>query len=154
MIRMWMLSIALGLGAIVPQGQAQDKKEEKKEKKPAPVPATFANVAYGKHERQVLDFYKAESAEVHVRPDLALPLVLGERSLPGGPILLVGLILALCGYGTWYYWTSNDRTRPERDSPRSLLNSTRFCAVSANAPPHKANCTSPARSARTPMSML
>ena len=34
--------------------------------KPAPNPArlpTAANVAYGSHERQVLDFYKAESAK-------------------------------------------------------------------------------------------
>jgi acetyl esterase/lipase len=60
---MWMLGIALGLGASVLPGQAQDRKEEKKEKKPAvsPVPATFANVAYGRHERQVLDFYQAKS---------------------------------------------------------------------------------------------
>lgn len=63
---------------------------------------------------RVLDSYKAESAEVQARPDLALPLALGERSLPGGPILLVGLILALCGYGTWYYWSASDQTRPER----------------------------------------
>ena len=34
--------------------------------KPAPKPKrapTMANVAYGTHERQVLDFYKAESAK-------------------------------------------------------------------------------------------
>jgi cytoskeleton protein RodZ len=39
---------------------------------------------------------------------------LGERSLPGGPILLVALILAICGYGTWYYLSTGERTRPER----------------------------------------
>ena len=45
-------------------------------------------------------------------PDLSLPVPLGARSLPGGPILLVGLILALCGYGTWYYLSTGERDRP------------------------------------------
>jgi cytoskeleton protein RodZ len=63
---------------------------------------------------RVLARYKADTAEVHTRPDLALPVPLGERSLPGGPILLVALILALCGYGTWYYLSTGERSRPER----------------------------------------
>lgn len=63
---------------------------------------------------RVLDAYKAESAEVQVRPDLSLPVPLGERSIPGGPVLLVGLILALCGYGTWYYLSTAEHARPAR----------------------------------------
>lgn len=63
---------------------------------------------------RVLEVYKAEAADVHARPDLSLPVPLGARSLPGGPILLVGLILALCGYGTWYYLATGERNRPER----------------------------------------
>ena len=63
---------------------------------------------------RVLARYKADTADVHARPDLALPVPLGERSLPGGPILLVALILALCGYGTWYYLSTDERARPER----------------------------------------
>ena len=62
----------------------------------------------------VLERYKAESAGVHARPDLSLPVPLGERSVPGGPILLVALILAICGYGTWFYLSTGERTRPER----------------------------------------
>jgi cytoskeleton protein RodZ len=62
----------------------------------------------------VLERYKAESAGVHARPDLSLPAPLGERSVPGGPILLVALILAICGYGTWFYLSTGERTRPER----------------------------------------
>jgi cytoskeleton protein RodZ len=62
----------------------------------------------------VLSRYKAESAGVHARPDLSLPVPLGERSVPGGPILLVALILAICGYGTWFYLSTGERTRPER----------------------------------------
>ncbi len=66
---------------------------------------------------RVLERYKAETAAVHARPDLSLPVPLGTRSLPGGPILLVGLILALCGYGTWYYLSTGERSRPERVAP-------------------------------------
>src|SRR6184192_2259436 len=74
--------------------------------------------AYAQHHRLdhnwVLDRYKAESAGVRARPDLTLPVPLGERSLPGGPVLLVALILAICGYGTWYYLSTGERARPER----------------------------------------
>jgi len=74
--------------------------------------------AYAQHlgldHNWVLDRYKAESAGVRARPDLTLPAPLGERSVPGGPILLVALILAICGYGTWYYLSTDERARPER----------------------------------------
>jgi cytoskeleton protein RodZ len=63
---------------------------------------------------RVLARYKADTADVHARPDLSLPVPLAERSLPGGPIVLVALILALCGYGTWYYLSTGERSRPER----------------------------------------
>ncbi len=63
---------------------------------------------------RILDTYKVESAELHARPDLSFPLALDARSLPRGPILLVGMILAACGYGTWYYLSTGERSRPER----------------------------------------
>jgi cytoskeleton protein RodZ len=63
---------------------------------------------------RILDSYKAESADAHIRPDLTLPVPLDARSLPRGPILLVGVILAACGYGTWYYLSTGERSRPER----------------------------------------
>jgi cytoskeleton protein RodZ len=61
----------------------------------------------------VLKRYK-ETAEAPAPPDLTLPAPLRERSLPGGRILLIGLILALCGYGTWYYLATGENARPER----------------------------------------
>jgi cytoskeleton protein RodZ len=74
--------------------------------------------AYARHlgldDEWVLERYKAESAGVQARPDLAFPAPLAERSLPGGPVLLVALILAICGYGTWYYLSTGERARPER----------------------------------------
>ena len=57
---------------------------------------------------------RPKRAEVHARPDLSLPVPLDARSLPRGPILLVGVILAACGYGTWYYLSTGERSRPER----------------------------------------
>lgn len=65
-IGIWFLCLTIGVSLVGLQAQAQekDKKDEKKKddkKKTPTVPATFANVAYGKHERQVLDFYQAKS---------------------------------------------------------------------------------------------
>lgn len=99
--------------AALEQGRAQDL--------PGPAYAIGFIRAYahylGFDAERVLERYKAETAAVHARPDLALPVPLGSRSLPGGPILLVGLILALCGYGTWYYLSTGERSRPERVAP-------------------------------------
>jgi len=63
---------------------------------------------------QVLARFKGEVSGVTARPDLALPVPLGERSLPGRALVLVALIVTLCGYGIWYYFSTDDRTRPER----------------------------------------
>ena len=62
----------------------------------------------------ILARFKAEAAGINSRPDLALPVPLGERSLPGGALVLVALIVALCGYGIWYYLSTEERSRPER----------------------------------------
>ena len=60
-----LLFTALVFGAACLQTSAQEKKtevkkEEKKQAAPALAP-TKANVPYGTHERQVLDFYQAKS---------------------------------------------------------------------------------------------
>ena len=62
------LAFALTVLLALAGGQAQDKKDEKKDEKKVekklPVPAvtpTAANVAYGKLDRQVLDFWQAKS---------------------------------------------------------------------------------------------
>jgi cytoskeleton protein RodZ len=63
---------------------------------------------------EVMSAFKAETSAFDARPDLSLPVPLAERSLPGGAMLLVALILALCGYGTWYYLSTAERSHPER----------------------------------------
>jgi cytoskeleton protein RodZ len=88
---------------------------------PGPAYAIGFVRAYGDHLRldgnEILRRFKAESAVLDAKPDLAFPMPLGERSVPGGPMLLVALILALCGYGTWYYVSTSERSRPARVAP-------------------------------------
>src|SRR4051812_33933079 len=62
----------------------------------------------------VLDSYREAKVKIQTRPDLTLPVPLGERGVPGGRVLLTGLVLALCGYGAWYYVSTGQRERPER----------------------------------------
>src|SRR5271167_2270020 len=94
---------------------------------PGPTYAIGFVRAYGDHLRldgnEILRRFKAESRGLDTKPDLAFPMPLGERSVPGGAMLLVALILMLCGYGTWYYLSTGERSRPERvaEIPIGLL---------------------------------
>jgi cytoskeleton protein RodZ len=62
---------------------------------------------------EMLRLFKQQSALFAAKPDLAFPIQLGERSMPGG-MLLVALILVVCGYGGWFYLSTGDGPRPER----------------------------------------
>ena len=62
---------------------------------------------------EMLRLFKQQSALFTAKPDLAFPIQLGERSMAGG-MLLVALILAVCGYGGWFYLSTGDGPRPER----------------------------------------
>jgi cytoskeleton protein RodZ len=72
---------------------------------------------------EILRRFKQESTAFARKPDLSFPMPLGERSVPGAGMLLVALILALCGYGTWYYLSTGERSRPEQVAkvPAELL---------------------------------
>jgi cytoskeleton protein RodZ len=63
---------------------------------------------------RVLEAYREERTEARTRPDLTLPVPLEKRGVPGGRVLLTGLVLALCGYGAWYYVAAGERERPDR----------------------------------------
>ncbi len=80
---------------------------------------------------RILDSYREDTGDVQTRPDLTLPVPLGERGVPGGRVLLAGLVLALFGYGAWYYVNTGQRERPERvaDVPAELQK------LTAQAPP-------------------
>ena len=94
---------------------------------PGPAYAIGFVRAYGDHlgldGSEIVRRFKAESAALDAKPDLAFPMPLGEHSVPGGAMLLVALILALCGYGTWYYVSTGERSRPERvaEVPAELM---------------------------------
>jgi cytoskeleton protein RodZ len=57
--------------------------------------------------------FKREAQGFDGRPDLSLPMPVAERSIPGGRILVMALVLAVCGYGFWYYVASGERRHPE-----------------------------------------
>ena len=133
------LRIKPGYLAALEQGRPQDL--------PGPTYVIGFVRAYAQHlgldAERVLERYKAESADVRTRPDLAFPVALGERSVPGGPILLVALILAICGYGTWYYLSTDERSRPERVAavPPSL----QMPSPQGTADAHASASTAPAK---------
>src|SRR6516165_10235027 len=72
---------------------------------------------------EVLRRFKHESTLLAATPDLVFPIRLGERSMPGGGIFLAALILAVCGYGGWFYLSTGQGPRPERvaEIPLELL---------------------------------
>ena len=94
---------------------------------------------------QVLARFKGEVAGVTARPDLALPVPLGERSVPGRALVLVALIVTLCGYGIWYYLSTGDRNRPERVAavPAELRNLTTPMLVAPQTPQPAATAPNP-----------
>jgi cytoskeleton protein RodZ len=101
---------------------------------------------------QVLARLKGEASGVTVRPDLALPVPLGERSLPGRGLVLVALILALCGYGIWYYLSTEDRNRPERVAAvPAALQVSAPTSVAASPPAGAAQDSNAASAGTSPM---
>src|SRR3954453_12726973 len=57
---------------------------------------------------EILRLFKQQSTLLAAKPDLAFPIPLDERRMPGGGMLLVALILAVCGYGGWFYLSTGD----------------------------------------------
>jgi cytoskeleton protein RodZ len=72
---------------------------------------------------EMLRLFRQQSTQLAAKPELAFPIPLGERSMPGGGMLLVALILAFCGYGGWFYLSTGDGPRPQRvaEVPLELL---------------------------------
>lgn len=66
--------------------------------------------------------FKQEGRGLDAPQDLTLPAPIADRSIPGGRMLLAALVLAICGYGLWYYIGTADRHRPDTvaDVPQAL----------------------------------
>jgi cytoskeleton protein RodZ len=101
--------------------------EGRPDRLPGPAYAAGFVRAYGDHlgldGAEILRRFRLEASGLDKKPDLSFPMPLGEKSVPGGPMLLVALILAVCGYGSWYYLSTVERSRPERitEVPVTLL---------------------------------
>lgn len=67
--------------------------------------------------------FKQEIEGQEFKNNLSFPMPVGERHVPGGTILLGGVIVALCGYGIWYYASSGDHGKTEQVAavPTALL---------------------------------
>jgi cytoskeleton protein RodZ len=72
---------------------------------------------------EMLRLFRHGSTLLGAKPDLAFPIRLGERNVPGGGMLLVVLILAMCAYGGWFYLATGEGPRRERvaEIPLELL---------------------------------
>jgi len=68
--------------------------------------------------------FKLEGRGLDAPQDLTLPVPIADRSIPGGRVLIAALVLAVCGYGFWYYLGTarNDRADSIADVPPALEN--------------------------------
>ena len=101
--------------------------EGRPDRLPGPAYAAGFVRAYGDHlgldGAEILRRFRLEAAGLDAKPDLSFPMPLGERSVPSRGMLLLGVILAICGYGTWYYLSTGEHSRLERvtEVPATLL---------------------------------
>tara|TARA_B100001250_G_scaffold400506_1_gene411138 strand:- start:687 stop:1943 length:1257 start_codon:yes stop_codon:yes gene_type:complete len=59
---------------------------------------------------EVIARYKSEISNPKTRPDLVFPTYVPENGIPGGAILLLGLLIAILAYGSWYFLFSRNNT--------------------------------------------
>lgn len=123
---------------------------------PGPVYALGFVRAYADHlgldADEAVRRFKQETVGFEVSRDLSFPVPLSERSIPGGTMLLAALILAVCGYGLWYYVSTGEHTRPERVSavPPELAETPKLPSTAAPAKPATLATTSPAAAPSAP----
>ena len=57
---------------------------------------------------EVIRRYKTETATAENKQDLTFPSLVPEHGIPGGAIVMLGLLLAAIGYGSWYFVSSRN----------------------------------------------
>jgi len=123
--------------------------ESRYDRLPAAVYALGFVRAYANHlgldAEEAVRRFKQETASFEMPRGLSFPVPLAERSVPGGTMILAALILALCGYGLWYYVSTGERERPERVSvvPPDLKAAAQPQASAAATPSDGAAAPSP-----------
>ena len=70
----------------------------------------------GLDDEEAVRRFKQETVGFEAPQGLSFPVPLGARSIPGGAMLLAAAILAICGYGLWYYVSTGEQPRPEHVS--------------------------------------
>ena len=61
--------------------------------------------------------FKQGLPRLAAKPDLSFPIALEDRAMPGSGALVTAAILALCGYGAWYFSSTGPASRVERVAP-------------------------------------
>lgn len=56
--------------------------------------------------KEIVNRFKAEQTSLNAKPELAFPMPLTQRGVPGSGLLVTALILVGLVYGTWYYLSS------------------------------------------------
>jgi cytoskeleton protein RodZ len=57
---------------------------------------------------KVVRRYKTEASTEEKKTDLTFPSLVPEHGIPGGAIVMLGLVLAAIGYGSWYFVSSRN----------------------------------------------
>jgi cytoskeleton protein RodZ len=73
---------------------------------------TYAN-ALGLDAEEMVRRFKTEAAEFSRRTELAFPIPMPEHGLPGGAVLLLGVVLAIGAYTGWYRLSGEGRLPAE-----------------------------------------
>ncbi|MEE8394248.1 MAG: helix-turn-helix domain-containing protein, partial [Rhodospirillales bacterium] len=66
---------------------------------------------------EVVRRYKDETSDINGKTDLVFPVPIPESGVPGGAILLVGVVIAVLAYGGWYVSSSDEESITEVISP-------------------------------------
>lgn len=88
---------------------------------PGPTYAAGFIRAYAEHlgldSEEVVRRFKAEGTAGREAADLVFPEPIPEPGIPGGAVILVGIVVAVVAYGAWYVNTSEDGFLAELVSP-------------------------------------
>jgi cytoskeleton protein RodZ len=81
---------------------------------PGPTYATGFLRAYAEYLRldghEIVRRFRAEETGLHTKPELAFPVPLTDRGIPGGGIFLIAVLVFVLGYAGYYYATSGTKT--------------------------------------------
>lgn len=67
----------------------------------------------GLDSEEVVKRFKEEIAGLEGKAELVFPSPVTEQSVPGGAIILIGMIIIGAAYGGWYFLSSQDRSMAE-----------------------------------------